>query len=154
MMMNIRPLYGLDHIHPQTTGSRTRRQGFIMLGVLVMFAVLAAMVVVITKMEALSNRRVQYWRDSNQLESLAVSASEVAKARLLAKGEAAKGSLDGGGDSFEVTWSIEPAGNESFLIRGYAKTPSKGAVRLQGEVTGRFSRKVEKDEVRLVPVKS
>lgn len=154
MMMNIRPLYGIDHTHPQTTGSRTRRQGFIMLGVLVMFAVLAAMVVVITKMEALSNRRFQYWRDSNQLESLAVSASEVAKARLLAKGEAAKGSLDGGGDAVEVTWSIEPAGNETFLIRGYAKTPSKGPVRLQGEVTGRFSRKVEKDEVRLVPVKS
>jgi|GEM_PF-5044903 len=130
------------------------RKGFVLLGVLVLFAVLSIMMFVLSKLEANTTRRVQYWRDQNRLEALAASACEVAKARLLNKAEAAKGVLESGDDSIAVVWSIEAAENGSFLIKGHARSPAKGPIRLQGEAASRFTRKVNKDEVRLIPAAS
>lgn len=126
------------------------RKGFVLLGVLVLFAVLAVMMLVLSKSEANTTKRVQYWRDQNRLEGLAASACEVAKARLLTKAESAKGVLDAADDSVAVIWSIESAENGSFLIKGHARTPAKGPIHLQGEAASRFTRKVDKDEVRLI----
>lgn len=130
------------------------RKGFVLLGVLVLFAVLGIMMFVLSKLEANTTKRVQYWRDQSRLETLAASACELAKARLLNKAEAAKGVLDARDDSVAVVWSIEPGENGSFLIKGHARTPATGPIRLQGEASSRMTRKVEKDEVRLLQAPS
>ncbi len=135
---------------------RASRKGFVLVGVIALFAILAMMIFILARIEANSRRRVQVWELQERLDRLAWSAAEVAKSRLLSKGVPDKGVLETGMDDIGASWTIEtdkdsPRGG--FVLKGLARTPIEGVIKFQSKKEFRFTRKDEKDKINLIPAK-
>lgn len=136
--------------------TRLSRKGFVLVGVIALFAILAMLVFILARIEANSRRRVQIWELQERLDRLAFSAAEVAKSRLLSKGTPDKGVLESGMDDIKASWTIETdpkSDRGGFVLKGFARTPIEGVIKFQSQKEFRFGRKDEKDKVTLVPAK-
>jgi len=136
--------------------TRLSRKGFVLVGVIALFAILAMLVFILARIEANSRRRVQIWELQERLDRLAFSAAEVAKSRLLSKGAPDKGFLESGMDDIKASWTIEidpKSDRGGFVLKGFARTPIEGVIKFQSQKELRFGRKDEKDKVTLVPAK-
>ena len=136
--------------------TRFSRKGFVLVGVVALFAVLAMLIFVLARIEANSRRRVQIWDLQERLDRLAWSAAEVAKSQLLSRGAPDKGVLDSGMDDIKAGWTIETDPNADrggYVLKGFARKPSEGVIKFQSQKEFRFGRKDEKDKVTLIPAK-
>lgn len=132
------------------------RKGFVLIGVVALFAVLVLMMTVLAQIEAHSRKRVQNWELQERLDRLALSAIEVAKFRLLGKALPDTGSLETGMGEVVASWSIGPDPRGGFILKGHARTPIDGVIKFQSQKAIRFLRnegkdKEGKDKVVLVP---
>ncbi len=127
------------------------RRGFVLIGVVALFAVLVLFMTVLAQIEAHSRKRVQSWELQERLDRLAYSALEVAKFRLLEKAGADTGSLETGMGEIVATWSIGQDPKGGFIVRGHARTPIEGVIKSQSQKEIRLTRSEGKEKVVLVP---
>ncbi len=133
------------------TGNPGRRKGFVLIGVVALFAVLVLFMTVLAQIEAHSRKRVQNWELQERLDRLAFSAIEVAKVRLLGKVGPDSGSLETGMGNIVATWSIGPDPKGGYLVKGLARTPTEGVIKSQSQKEIRLIRNEGKEKVVLVP---
>jgi len=134
-----------------TVRGKSSRSGFVLVGVVFLFSVIGVMMLTLSTLEAHSARRVTYWGQQSQLNSLVESATALARFHLLHKGEPGQGQMETGDKALSATWAIEALGKDRFAIKAKSRTPLSGTLKFQAEAVSYFSRKVDKGEVTLVP---